>query len=255
MLVAGAPAPARRASVARPTVAGLAAASGRSRVPALGSVPASTTGVPDRSLAVVTGPGMTGLTVSTLRTKSLPPVAGTVRLAVRRPCPCPGAMHGELRRGTSGNLAFDARQHGSNQSPMHVALVGLGHRGSIRVCGHRRRVGVVVRGRARGSRVGRVDQFRRFRGNDSACRRLGWQHDRASLSPGRHLRLAIVVLGVASGAAGLADLIINHGHHGVVAHTPFTRTIVIDDVTNPWLALLHEESPGYAFQRWEWEML
>jgi hypothetical protein len=199
---------------------------------------------------------MTGLTVSAFRTKSLlSPVPGTVRLAVRRPRPSPGAMHGELRRLSSGHFAFDARQHGSNQSPMHVALVGREHRGSIRACGHGRRVGLVVRGRARGSFVGRIDEFWRFRGNDGAGRRLGRQHGRASLPPGRHLRLAIVVLGVAGGAAGLADLIINHGHHGMVAHSPLTRTVVVDDVTNPWLALLHEESPGRAVQRWEQEVL
>jgi hypothetical protein len=40
----------------------------------------------------------------------------------------------------------------------------------------------------------------------------------------------------------------DHRHNGMVAQSPFARAVIIDDVTNPWLALLHEESPGKAFQ-------
>ena len=199
---------------------------------------------------------MTGLTVCAFRTETLlSPVSGTVRPSMRRPGRGPGAMHGELRRLTSGHLAFDARQHGSNQASMDVALLGRWHRGVILACAHGRRVGLGVRSGVRGNTGGCVDDLRKLRGDDRACRRLGWQHGGASLAPGRHLRLAIVVFCVAGGAAGLADLIADHGHHRVVAHTPLTRTVVIEDVTNPWLALLHEESPGRAVQRWESEML
>jgi hypothetical protein len=198
---------------------------------------------------------MTGLTLSAFRTQSLlSPVPRTVRLAVRRPRS--GTMHGELWRGAQRHLAFDARQHGTNQSPMHVALVSRGQRGPDLAGTDRQRAGLVVRNRRVGIGIrsdfaGRFDQFRRLRSDRGAGRRLGRQHGRALLPPRRHFRLAIVVFGVAGGAAGLANLVFNHRDHGVITHTPFTRTIVIDDVTNPWLALLHEKSPGYAFQRWE----
>jgi hypothetical protein len=54
------------------------------------------------------------------------------------------------------------------------------------------------------------------------------------------------VLRVARRATGLADAVAHHGHHGVITHATFPWTVVVDDVTNPWLALQHEESPGNA---------
>jgi hypothetical protein len=56
------------------------------------------------------------------------------------------------------------------------------------------------------------------------------------------------VLGIARRTPGLTDLVADHRHNGMVAQSPFARAVIIDDVTNPWLALLHEESPGKAFQ-------
>jgi hypothetical protein len=56
------------------------------------------------------------------------------------------------------------------------------------------------------------------------------------------------VLRITGGTSGLADVIAHHRDDGVIAHASFPRAVVVDDVTNPGLALRHEESPGKAFQ-------
>jgi len=50
----------------------------------------------------------------------------------------------------------------------------------------------------------------------------------------------VLVVRVARGAPGLLDLLADHGDHGVVRDAAFTRTVVVEDVTKPRLALLHE---------------
>ena len=63
------------------------------------------------------------------------------------------------------------------------------------------------------------------------------------LARARDLRVLVLVLGVAGGAAGLKDILPNHRHNCVVGQPPLARTVVIQNVTKPKLALLHQELP------------
>jgi hypothetical protein len=51
------------------------------------------------------------------------------------------------------------------------------------------------------------------------------------------------VLRVARGAAGLFDVLFDHGDNGMIRQPPFTRTVIIQYVTETQPALLHSHSP------------
>jgi hypothetical protein len=68
----------------------------------------------------------------------------------------------------------------------------------------------------------------------------------------RYLRLFVLVIGVAGRAAGLLDLVLNHRHDDVIRNAPLTRTIVVQNVTEPKPALLHELPRALPF-RWDAE--
>jgi hypothetical protein len=53
------------------------------------------------------------------------------------------------------------------------------------------------------------------------------------------LRLLVLVLGTARRASDEANGVGYHRDDRVIADAALSRTVVIDDVTNPWLALLH----------------
>ena len=59
----------------------------------------------------------------------------------------------------------------------------------------------------------------------------------------RHLRLFVFVLRVASRATRLFDFGTDHRDDGMVGDAAFTRAIVVQNVTKPKLALLHQELP------------
>lgn len=67
-----------------------------------------------------------------------------------------------------------------------------------------------------------------------------------------YFRLFVLVIGVAGRAAGLLDLVVNHRHDGVIRNAPLTRTIVVQNVTEPKPALLHELPRALPF-RWDAE--
>jgi hypothetical protein len=48
------------------------------------------------------------------------------------------------------------------------------------------------------------------------------------------------MLSVASRASGQLDLIPNYGDHSVVGNSTLTRTVVVQDVTQAGVVLLHE---------------
>jgi hypothetical protein len=56
----------------------------------------------------------------------------------------------------------------------------------------------------------------------------------------RNLRLLVLVLRVTRGTPGLFHLVANHGDDGVVCDSALAGTVVIHDVTEPRLALLHQ---------------
>jgi hypothetical protein len=53
----------------------------------------------------------------------------------------------------------------------------------------------------------------------------------------------VLVFGVAGGTPGLFDVRPDHRHHRMVGYAAFSWTIVVQNVTKPRLAMLHEESP------------
>lgn len=55
----------------------------------------------------------------------------------------------------------------------------------------------------------------------------------------RDASLLVFVIRVARGAARLLHLIVNHRHNRVIGDAAFTRTIVVQNVTEPKPALLH----------------
>jgi hypothetical protein len=89
--------------------------------------------------------------------------------------------------------------------------------------------------------------LRRWFVNDAFGRR---RHNRcrqgcliALLSRPRLPGVLVGVLGIAGGAARESDHVTNHRDNGVVRQAAFTRTVVVQNVTKPKLALLHQQTP------------
>src|SRR3954470_14981498 len=64
----------------------------------------------------------------------------------------------------------------------------------------------------------------------------------------RDLRVLEFVIGVARRAAHLLHVVTDHRHDYVVGHAPLARTIIVQNVTKPKLALLHQRSRRYRWQ-------
>jgi hypothetical protein len=79
----------------------------------------------------------------------------------------------------------------------------------------------------------------------SACQPLCSKRRRRLCFPAepRHLRLFVFVLRVASRATRLFDFGTDHRDDGMVGDATFTGAIVVENVTKPKLALLHQELP------------
>ena len=60
------------------------------------------------------------------------------------------------------------------------------------------------------------------------------------LALGWHPGVLVVVLGVARRAPGLFDLVAHHGDDGVVRDPALARTVIVHDITESRLALLHQ---------------
>jgi hypothetical protein len=56
----------------------------------------------------------------------------------------------------------------------------------------------------------------------------------------RYSRLFVFVIGIARRAPGLLHLVINHRHDGMIGDAALTRAIVVQNVTEPKPALLHQ---------------
>ena len=62
---------------------------------------------------------------------------------------------------------------------------------------------------------------------------------RFTAAGGGNLGVLVFVIGVAGGAAGLLHLILDHRYHRMVGDAALTRTVVVQNVTEPKPALLH----------------
>jgi hypothetical protein len=51
------------------------------------------------------------------------------------------------------------------------------------------------------------------------------------------------VIGVAGGASGLLHLVVNHRDDGMIGDAALARAIVVENVTEPKPALLHQKFP------------
>jgi hypothetical protein len=167
--------------------------------------------------------------------------------------------NGEIGRLALRRLAFGSGQRCSNQRPMDRPLVLLVTRdrlvrfrlarlrddiGSIRFNGRRDRRRFVEKIDRFGHQLlvddwsfgigdGRTRGGRALRGGDKrglwllAARR-------------RHLGLFVLMVRVAGGAASLLHLVFNHGDDRMIRDAALARTIVVQNVTEPNPALLHE---------------
>src|SRR5581483_4526019 len=184
--------------------------------------------------------------------------------------PRPGLTDGELGNGTRRwLLAFGTRQRRANQPTMRRAVVGsiadvvvlvLQQFVTVGV-----RVGVCCRGRDGGRAVrlvlrlilvifvtfgvadlGLLVSVRLFVRYPFRCARgdLGIQRGGAIrlLPLSRHLGVLVLVVAIARRAPRLLHVVADHRHDGVVGQTPLARTVVIQNVTKPKLALLHQRS-------------
>src|SRR5690349_10614726 len=75
--------------------------------------------------------------------------------------------------------------------------------------------------------------------------RLRIQHRRRVrfLTLTRYLGVLVFVLGVARGAARALHVVSDHRDDGVVRQPPLARTVIVQNVTKPKLALLHQLTP------------
>jgi hypothetical protein len=187
------------------------------------------------------------------------PVGATARLTDR-----------EVRRGTRRRrLALGTRQRGANQRPMHrpfldiVDIVATGIAAFLIVTVWQQRSAELGRGPLGGRgfgfrrRLARVSLARLFHGGLDDGRLLG---RRALRSSGRRLgmksarrfrfaplprlsRLLVLVFGVARRAARLLHFGSDHRDNRVIGDAPFPRTVIVQNVTKPKLALLHSKLP------------
>jgi hypothetical protein len=55
--------------------------------------------------------------------------------------------------------------------------------------------------------------------------------------------MLVLMLGVAGRAARLLHIGADHGNDGVIGEPPLSGTVIVEDVTKPKLALLHQKAP------------
>jgi hypothetical protein len=170
-----------------------------------------------------------------------------------------GLPNGEIRILTChGRLTFNPRQLRANQRTMNWTFIrGRLARFLLVIRLLRRCRGFISALRlilCRGCRHGlllRLDghaDFVRFLfvddllGRDRGDRRQDGRRVRF-LSLSRHPGVLVFVVRVTRRATRLLDVLPNHRHNDVIGEPPLARTVVIQNVTRPKLALLHQELP------------
>jgi hypothetical protein len=160
-------------------------------------------------------------------------------------------------------LALDARQRRANQRTVNGAVFcRIGVVGIIAVAGF----DCVVHGSGRAIQDGRFGfRHRARRGIVHLVLLFGSHSEGTRRSPPRrhhctlwqlarcgvrlptlsgHSSLLVLVFRVAGRAPGLLHIRTDHGDDGVIREAPLARTVVIQGVTKPKLALLHQELPN-----------
>ena len=179
--------------------------------------------------------------------------------------------HREVRRFSLGDLSFRTRQGRANQRPVHRPLVIDATGGGL--IDISRRIGFSVDrwrwGRNRGDgvsgfgRLGRLGGFGGFEIDRLGFGlRLGGEHTRFRLihavrqRGGRfaatrrgHFGVLVLVLGVARRATRLLHVVLDHRDHRMIGDAALARTIVVENVTEPNPALLHELPRSAALAR------
>jgi len=154
-------------------------------------------------------------------------------------------------------LPFAARQLRTNQRTMNGAFVGgrlvlflvavlLGagrFLSAIHELRFRRRGGAFLIA-AHGGCARRLG-FLRIMRNPLRRRRDGRQDRRriGFLALSRHARVLVFVIRVAGRATRLLDVVTNHRDDDMIGEPPLARTVIIQNVTRPKLALLHQRTP------------
>src|SRR4051812_23393262 len=204
-------------------------------------------------------------------------VEGGTSTGIAEPLPAVRLPDREVRAGTRGLLTLDARECGSNQAPMRGAFLGAALdvglvrrflrgrvlRGSRRDCrivfgviskaigallsallGALSRAVVAANPHARRARGGRFRLGcrlgRRFVDDPlwSARQNLRVQRGRGVLTTlSRDPRVLVLVIGVACRAPRLFHILVDHGDDDVIGDAPFARTVIVENVTKPRLAL------------------
>jgi len=162
-------------------------------------------------------------------------------------------------------LSFRTRQGRANQRPVHRpfvltagvgGLIDISRRVGFRVDRWRwqRRCGDDVRsfGRVGGLETDRLGLGLRLRGEDARFRlvhpvsqRGGWF---ATTRRG-HFGLLVLMLRVARRATRLLHVVLDHRDHRMIGDAALARTIVVENVTEPNPALLHELPRSAALAR------
>jgi hypothetical protein len=158
----------------------------------------------------------------------------------------------ELRSGTGRELAFHARQRGPDERPMHAPFLlrtrsgrrRLVRRGRLRRSQARHRFG------RRSGRLGRRARRRRDQRRSLSRTHPSLRHGRQDLLvqgrrgglllPLRRKPAPLVrVFPVAGRASSLPDFLPDHRDDGMVGEAALARTVIVQDVTEPKLTLLH----------------
>ena len=173
-------------------------------------------------------------------------LAGTARAAaaaplISIPATLTGLPDGELGQRTLLWNAIRTRKGRTNQGPAHRPFVARGAVVGGRVFGRCRRR---VAGRHLRGCVGRRRRDSGVRLVAHSGQNLVVKRVRSILATPTGRAAAFErVLGIARRASRLANRVVNHRDDGVVGHAPLTRTVIIDGITDPQPALLHE-TPG-----------
>jgi hypothetical protein len=171
--------------------------------------------------------------------------------------------HRELRFFAFGNVALGSGQRRPDQPAMHgtfilatIVFAGIGiavgngvGRQHCRIGNHGGgyRLGVV-----RGLLGNRVRLGRGVSRSDGAGTcvfdAVLRQRTRLLATRRRRLPLLVLVLGVTRRTPRLPDVVLDHCDNDVIGDTALARTVVVENVTEPKPALLHEPPPGRSFR-------
>jgi hypothetical protein len=145
---------------------------------------------------------------------------------------CRRLVHREFGTRTGRHLTLDAGQRGADQAPMDGSFRNRPARGGLGVRFQR-----VTRLNGSGLLVDQRGCRRGWLGFSVRERNL---RGVLALPPWRDPGLLVFVLGVAGGASHESNAVVHHRYDRVIADAALARTVVVDDLTNPGLALLHE---------------